>query len=553
MQDKTDSFYSNILLVGILAVVSIGGVGNKQVVQRDAIVMHIGSILMTVASILANYTFLRFDAIHLLPFLGCYIAHFEAINLLFSLLDKNARPKKTGEPYSWKIFAFICTLCLAAYCAYLFLGSVPGHLTVDSFMQLDQIHTGKYVNHHPFWHTMLIKICVDLGMALANDINAGIMLYSLAQGLMMSLVVAHAAMTLRQWGLRWWWIVPLCYVALPYHVVYSVTMWKDVPFGIATLLFCVSFARVYATHPVRKVDIVFLSVASALVILFRNNGIFAVLVLSAIVLVRCAAKKKLLVEAIPLLAGLLLGFLLTGPVLYLLGVSPTESVEPLSVPLQQIARVLASGKDLDEKELLTLDSFMDIGRVRESYKPWISDPVKHSVNDEWIKTHFGDFLGFWIRVGLKYPAEYAKAWIDQTRGYWNGGYQYWIWERGNYVTKEKLLGIGAIQSSSIDAKWRGGPFAKAFDDALDRYMKSKYTEPLRSIGMATWAIATFLLYAIARRRVALLYCCAFPLLVVATLCIASPVFNEFRYAYCSFTCLTFIVGMTLVSPYSRVG
>lgn len=49
-----------------------------------------------------------------------------------------------------------------------------------------------------------------------------------------------------------------------------------------------------------------------------------------------------------------------------------------------------------------------------------------------------DFAKLYLQLGIRYPHKYIEAWVDQTRGYWNGGYSYWIWATEVY---ENPLGI----------------------------------------------------------------------------------------------------------------
>lgn len=33
----------------------------------------------------------------------------------------------------------------------------------------------------------------------------------------------------------------------------------------------------------------------------------------------------------------------------------------------------------------------------------------------------------YIPIGIKHPVTYLTAWVDETRGFWNAGYDYWRW------------------------------------------------------------------------------------------------------------------------------
>ena len=79
---------------------------------------------------------------------------------------------------------------------FLFMAKYPGQLTTDSYIQLMQIMSGSYSNHHPFYHTIIIKLFFQPGMLLFGEINAAVALYSVFQVVFMSMCLAYGAVTL---------------------------------------------------------------------------------------------------------------------------------------------------------------------------------------------------------------------------------------------------------------------------------------------------------------------------------------------------------------------
>lgn len=122
----------------------------------------------------------------------------------------------------------------------------PGTLSQDSINQMDQIANNVYSNHHPFWHTMLIKLWGDLGLHVFKTINAAVALYSIFQIVTMAICFSFALITIYQIGVPDWIsiLTLVWYAAMPYNIMYSFTMWKDVLFGGVTLMFIVSIYRV---------------------------------------------------------------------------------------------------------------------------------------------------------------------------------------------------------------------------------------------------------------------------------------------------------------------
>lgn len=127
--------------------------------------------------------------------------------------------------------------------------------------------------------------------------------------------------------------------------------------------------------------------------------------------------------------------IMKGPFVNIIGVQKSEFAESLSIPIQQISRVIYDGYEIDESQNKLIENIIDINIIKENYLPYISDPVKGVINNtegsnQYLEKHKLEYLQLWIQLGLKYPKEFLKAWIDQTKGYWNGGYDYWVWITG---------------------------------------------------------------------------------------------------------------------------
>ena len=179
---------------------------------------------------------------------------------------------------------------------------------------------------------------------------------------------------------------------------------------------------------------------------------------------------------------------------------------------------------------------IDINEVHELYKPHVSDSMKDEVigkNPDYLEEHKLEYLLLWAKVGLKNPEVYIKAWIDQTKGYLNSGYEYWIYL--DYVY-ENDLEIEKIPQQNI--------VQKCFSGLFSLIQSSIFYLPFISIGLWEWILCAFGVVSFSqKRREAILY---LPfILIVCTLLIATPVFSEFRYAYSIFTALPFlcVVGL----------
>ncbi|MCR5502490.1 MAG: DUF6020 family protein [Lachnospiraceae bacterium] len=414
----------------------------------------------------------------------------------------------------------------------LFTVAYPGYVTADAIDELDQFLTGAYSNHHPFYHALLLKLFTEAGRGIFGNINAGIALFLVIQILFLAVCFGYAAMTLYETGLPLSVIVTAAALWLlsPYQIAYSVTVWKDIPFGGALLLFTTALFRIMKGIGSRKANECVLIIGAVGFALMRSNGLIALAItFIAVFFVYRKEDRKLLL----LLAGVIIGaFLLKHPVLSLLHVTQPDTAETLSIPVQQVAKVITEGGDLNGQEA-ELQLFFETEKVPSDYREFISDPIKNHMRKKgYINGHMGEFIRLWAKIGVKNPGLYIKAWIDQTRGYYNGGYEYWIYS--DYVM-ENDLGITAgtpVESiRNLLYKW------------YEKYYGKSIFQPLHSIGFHVWLMALcFFAGAVHKKKEFLL---SVPqLAIILTLLISTPVFCEFRYAYSLFTTAPFLFFTT---------
>ena len=443
--------------------------------------------------------------------------------------------KKTDE--AWRplsVFLWTFGILASVNLLILFLCKYPGNLTVDSWNQIRQNLTGQYSNHHPFYHTMMIRLTMGIGFRLFHDINAAVAVYSFFSVLLMAAAFAFTTATTAEMRAPKWMVAVMAafFILMPYHIMYSMTMWKDVPFGAFILLSLVFFFRIERKLSLRALNCLGFAVTGAGVCLFRSNGffVFAFVTLAFFLLWRFRQKKMLLA----MICILVFSFILKHPVLDALHVQQADAIEGLSIPAQQIARVITDQGELTEEDRALLSHVVDLDQVAQTYEPYISDPIKNLVRaknqEDYIREHAGAFLSLYIREGMRHPSSYLKAWIDETRGYWNAGYAYWRWRDS---ARSEKLGITRTTKSP------------ALNRLVTKYV-SLYTElPMLqifvSIGFFDWLLLMALFVSI-RRRDRMGVMMSVPLVMnVVSLLIATPVFAEFRYNYAVFCAMPFIL------------
>ena len=543
----TDTYYSVYLLCAVASLLCLVDNHHRQAgcSRGQGWAIGLTSAAFSLAVVLANYAlFEPLSVLENLFNLLCCLAGGLCVAQPIVLWGLNRLPlaaagegRKHPARLFWAVFASIAAIDLL----YLFFARYPGVLTTDSITTVEQLlGQQSYDNTMPFWHTMTVKVFVELGMGLFGNINAGVALFHGAQILFMAACFGCCVVTLYQAGLPRWVLVVVygLYAFQPHHIAYSVTLWKDIPFAGAALLFLAGFYRILrGVGKSVRLNYALLILGGLGLCLWRTNGWYAFAVTTLVLWLLLRRKQKRLLRV--MLVLVVVCWLLLNPVLNLLGVKPTNFVEAFAVPMQQVARVVAEGRELSAQQQELLGQIFLMDKLPSSYDPLTVDPVKFECFRYDQVGHILDnlpaYAKLYLELGLRYPGDFLKAWIDETKGYWNGGYFFWIYTKG---VGENTLGITASYGEN--------PIASGFA-ALFRYVeKLPILQGLVSIGLHIWTlIGCGILCLMKKRPEGLL---TIPLLVlVAGLWLGSPVYAEFRYAYPVMVSMPLILSVTAYS------
>lgn len=519
------------------------------VLYAGAFVLFKLSDLMAIESYLSTFYF-TFNYI-----VGFFLFFSSITAVIYNKLNdtsfiSNKSPQKNLTFLKKAIFFILCMVIILVSWMPYFLRNFPGDITNDSRHELMQaVGTEAYSERHPIVHTMMIKLFYNFGMILFDgDQTMAVATYSACQAILLAAALSYLLVTFYKFNVKKPVIIGSLafYSLIPYHGVYSITMWKDVWFGGIVLVISTTIWRLvrHYREGVKKLPVfefIMLFIFGIAMCLFRGNGFYAYIILVPFVFL--AFFRKNFIPIIISTAVLPIAFIIKGPIYNLLNIAPTDTIESLSIPAQHIAGALCDGAGLTKDEYELLSQVLDVERIVEVYNPTISDPVKGLVwekdNQEFIDENKGKFLKLWIDVGLRNPISYIVAHINQTYGYWYPDVQYWVYS-GEF--------LGADEGYELRREMKLSESANEFYTYfLDSYKDVHYWGLFWSIGTASWlCIFMFGLCFLKRRKSYLLvYIPVFS--VLATLMIATPVYSEFRYAYSVFTTLPLLC----VVPFCR--
>ncbi|MBR4948854.1 MAG: hypothetical protein IKZ29_09880 [Clostridiales bacterium] len=546
------------LITGVFAIFAfimnqaVLGKGSDDVSEKDkkyrSKVLLGFAALFGVMVVVANYEHymnlsVTFQLISIvLLFLSAGVVFINIFKFCDSFLAKHdiAKQDKPADPAKWFVISF--TLLAVFYMLVFFLCSYPGQICSDSMNQIHQIVTGNYSNHHPVYQTWIIGFFYNIGMSMFQDINAAVATYTIFQIIFMSATFAFMISTIIEAGGRrifaagWliWFLITPC------HIIFSFTLWKDSLYGAVVCLFIVYLYRIFKKLGKRQsVNYAMLFLTGVGFNLLRSNGLPAFLLLIVIFAVVAVITKKIDKKILfAFLASLIVALIMKFPMLKAMNIPQADTVEMLSIPVQQVTRIARENYDFTSSERAVIDQVASIERMEERYNPRIydyaRDVIRYEGNQQYIKDHPFQCLGTWFTIVIRHPVLATRAWVDQTSGYWNPCSYYWMkWWDG--VCEEDGLRLiinsqGAYETFHKYVRW----FTD--DNAI---LVQTY-----NVGLHVWIILFCFVYCIYYKRKNVLF--SLPVLcLVATLLIATLMHDEFRFGYPIYTCLPIIVFSAL--------
>ena len=394
------------------------------------------------------------------------------INELVSFGRKHiSLPKEEGVKNSLPIFFVSFVVFILSFIPY-FLAYYPGILAYDSYIQIDQIFTGNYNEHHPLIHTLLIKVSLYFGQKIFGNLNAGVAIYVIIQSIILAAVLSYGVYLIFKSGRKILSIAVLILMALfPFNGLMAVSVTKDIPFSAYFLLVILASSELLkkrnAVGKIINTLLLFIGVLGCGT--YRNNGKYALafaLVVSAVtaLLVLIFSKKKsdkksenqngekiedenqvdenqndgnrkgklkdlskkYVYVCATVVIALVLSLVLTTVASKALGAVQGDRREMLSVPIQQFARtyvyhagagvIATDDNTMDEASKALINEFLLYDSAK-LYKSDISDPVKRNTNTWVVTNKTSEFVKTYLRLLKNYPGDYINAFLALNAGF----------------------------------------------------------------------------------------------------------------------------------------
>lgn len=336
----------------------------------------------------------------------------------------------SGLQVFWGSLLLLLLAWLPVYLAY-----YPGICAYDAPVQTGQIMDHYYFDHHPIVHTLFLQGMLWLGSHIFGSVNAGMALYTAVQMLLLAGSMSYGLLVLhrRKAGTVWQLVILLLGMFFPFHWYMSVSMTKDTVFSAFLLLQLVSFTELLledrrSLRPGAG-DLVF-GIATVGMILFRNNGKYAMLVLLVFqVLTVCFGRKarklwgRLLAVS---LSAFCVGLFVLSAVFSATHAEQGDRREMLSMPIQQMARCMvyhggigvlaADDGTMDDTDKALINDFI-LDEAYRDYDPGFADPVKRHTNTYVVRYRSGDFIRTYLHLLKQYPGDMINAALATNAGF----------------------------------------------------------------------------------------------------------------------------------------
>ncbi len=311
-----------------------------------------------------------------------------------------------------------------------FLAYYPSVFAYDAEGQLYQVIAGDYSTHHPLLHTLFLGAFFKLGGVLGSY-SAGMALHSIVQMILLAAAFAFVLSYLYEKGIsRWQRMLLLAFYALfPTNSVLSLSTTKDVLFSALVLLYTMLLYYMICDKKMQvdKRDGAACVILSVLLLLFRNNAVYAFLV--SMPLVYAGYRKWQIGEEkaqsasfgartylVLSIAALLFFAVCSAGLRTATHAHSGSPREMLSVPLQQMARTRVKEEQrIDPALRKELEKYIPAEWVFAAYDPHLADPVK---NRAVIHDDPAGLIETWVKLGIRHLDVYVDAFLDNCVGCW---------------------------------------------------------------------------------------------------------------------------------------
>ena len=408
----------------------------------------------------------------------------------------------------------------------------PGNISGDSVACIIRaLGKARLSNQQPVFYILLMRPFMLLGKYF-KDINFGISCFAFFQLAVVSVSAGYALCRLKKALVPLWAVLAAeaYFIFYPVFSMYSVTLWKDVPFSAFLLLYSLDiYALVENGGRMGRGEFIRFMVFSLILCFLRNNGfIIAAAVMTAVLIAYRQYFKRF---APAFLALLICVPIIQGPVYSACGVLKSPFAESVAVPLQQMARTVKKDGNITAGQKAFLNRLLDEKTVREVYNPLTADNIKFNKNfdNEFLENNKAEFFKTWAGMFPHNVKEYIKAYCLETVGYWHIGTENWVVFEGTADVRDTRE--NSIASYDLLSGKAGTDLRRAWSCYYGWWGTQPVLSDMLGIGFLFWSAMLSASALIIKKGVRYLLPYLPLVMLWATLMAAAPTFCEYRYMF----------------------
>lgn len=442
--------------------------------------------------------------------------------------------KEYEEPFVFAVYMMVILACWIP----VFLAYYPSVFAYDAEGQLYQVMAGDYSTHHPLLHTLFLGAFFRLGDRLPGSYSSGMALHSIVQMFFMAVILAYVLTVLYRQKTSWVMriLLLLFYAVFPVNSVLAVSTTKDVLFSGLVLLYVVKSDQRYheKQEKIKGADVRFV-LLSVLMLLLRNNAVYAWLLCQPFLLYSAGKRGRLKHYAVLAAATLLLFGLGNAGIKTAVSARSGSPREMLSVPLQQMARTrVMHEEEIDDDMRERLDAYLPSEWVFAAYNPYLADPVK---NRAVIHDDPAGLIKTWMELGTQFPLTYLDAFLDNSIGYWYLGDKSHSTIYG--VGMESGFGYLSTDNRTMPAGYEIVehsylPKLRLFMERLiseNEYQKIPVLPVIFAPAFYWWLLCLYIAFFLYRREYGMLAPALFPAAYYLTLLLSPTVLIRYMYPF----------------------
>lgn len=351
------------------------------------------------------------------------------LNVFFVYLIDSRRTKSGNntDAFSWKRFIVWSAIIFALWIPF-FLAYYPTLWNYDIAGELPEICGQEYANHHPIIHQLYVQAIIKLSLNLTGDYELGMVILSLIQMLLMSLILGYSIEMIRTWnsGRFLTGLLISYYGLMLFNPILVISQTKDIPY---TMCFVILFiGLIYSIDKGLKLkQIIFYDVIAVLFMLNRKNGMFTLLFWAIISTIILIFKKKEQIKKIwtNLIITSLIFLSLNSMLVNIYNAYPARKEMAFVVPFQCLTNIAANNPDIVPEYGTGGSLFGVIDRdllpedLHTAYKyNWGWPVLKNWCTQPEEEFDTTKLIVAWIVNGFKYPIDTIDGWGKLLLGTW---------------------------------------------------------------------------------------------------------------------------------------